>query len=854
MKMSIHGTGRAAFCVVTILAMCLSSFPVSPKAAAQEITRSINDHQVSGRFLEIWSSHGNDQANIYVNGLPITEKHSEISMTDGKTYDVQWFERARYEAHPENKAPFDVLLGLLGVNLTEGRPSIDAATKQVKDPVDQPFVKIANPEDADRQTKLWFPETGHSVSGKILEYWNTYGGVQQFGFPLSEQFQEASPTDGKSYTVQYFERNRFELHPEKQAPYEVELGLLGVQQYRTLPIPSDRLPFAPPKGVRSSKDTLVLAVPQEPPTLLTLYDGESAFLIGSMIFNGSTQADYQANNWPSDLYYVPTLENGGAYYVGQGGDRHLVVKEKIRFGLRWSDGEPITSNDWIYSYNMIVDPKSNLGDSHHLNNVEAPDAHTVLYNFMSYNQAVALYNKPGQDKDSLSYLKPYIDSKRPVTDNFYWFADEGGALPEHILSKIPVEEIHDSDYARNPVGDGPFKIDHWDRGTQIVLVPNPYYTLTDPPLLKRVVVKFISDHDELMAQLKAGDLDAAPYAGSPSYWKDFDALATTGLTVVYSPKRGEEHIEINLDKPQFKDKVVRQAMLTGINRQQIVDQVWGGKTTILNAAIPPKSWNSMDNPDFAAQWGSKFPIKTYKFDPVGANTMLESAGWVKGLDGIRAKNGVKLTFDYATTKDSTDRERITQMVAADLKNLGIQTNLKYIPSSSFFGDEGTLAKRQFDLAEFAYSSSDDVSGSNFDSQEIPSPDNNYVGANHPGFKSSRYDELSRMADMEPERPKRAPLFAEMQQIINEELPSMPLFAYVNVAVHKKNLVNWFELRRFRYQCSHLYNCGYVLQVSANVRSQTLLSFSYTEGQADPSPRNRVSMTSCTASLNRANPT
>ena len=124
MKSTIHSTGRMAFCAGLILTMCLSAVTLSPKtAAAQENVRSINGHNVSGRFLQVWSSHGSDQANVYVNGLPLTDQRPEISMTDGKTYDVQWFERARYEFHPENSTPFDVLLGLLGVTLTEGRPS-----------------------------------------------------------------------------------------------------------------------------------------------------------------------------------------------------------------------------------------------------------------------------------------------------------------------------------------------------------------------------------------------------------------------------------------------------------------------------------------------------------------------------------------------------------------------------------------------------------------------------------------------------------------------------------------------------------------------------------------------------------
>src|SRR5215218_3885621 len=122
---------------------------------------------------------------------------------------------------------------------------MDPATKELRNPTDQAFVGIDKPADANGTTRVWFPETKHSVSGKMLEYWNKYGGLQQFGFPLSEQYQEVNAADNKTYTVQYFERNRFELHPEKAAPYEVELGLLGVEQYRMQPISGDQLPVAP---------------------------------------------------------------------------------------------------------------------------------------------------------------------------------------------------------------------------------------------------------------------------------------------------------------------------------------------------------------------------------------------------------------------------------------------------------------------------------------------------------------------------------------------------------------------------------------------------------------------------------
>ena len=77
-----------------------------------------------------------------------------------------------------------------------------------------------------------FPETGKTVSGDFLRYWDSHGGLPQYGYPISDQMMEQSETDGKTYTVQYFERARFEYHPENQAPYDVLLGLLGRQLFR----------------------------------------------------------------------------------------------------------------------------------------------------------------------------------------------------------------------------------------------------------------------------------------------------------------------------------------------------------------------------------------------------------------------------------------------------------------------------------------------------------------------------------------------------------------------------------------------------------------------------------------------
>jgi peptide/nickel transport system substrate-binding protein len=785
--------GRTFLYLAVVAALCASLVPATARqAAAQGSSRRINNFTVAGRFLEVWSSRGSEQNNVYVNGLPITERRSEISVSDGKSYETQWFERARYEAHPENKPPYDVLLGRLGATLTEGRGSIDPATKRVRNPVDAPFVGIDKPADVNGTTKVWFQETRHSVSGKILEYWNRYGGLQQFGFPLSEQFQEVSAADGKTYTVQYFERNRFELHPEKAAPYEVELGLLGVQQYKTTPIAADQLPTAPPKGVTSARDTMVFAMSQEPASLFYLFETAAVAQIASdPIFDGVIARDARDNLYPEAAWYVPTLENGGAFWVGAGDDRHLVVKYKLRRGLKWADGQEIDSNDVVYAYKLIMDPNSTIQDRtlfEKLYNIDNPDKYTIVCNFMSYNQARDFYNGTS-DKDHFAFLKQFVDEKRAVVDPLYNTVGSN-VLPEHILGRIPADKITESSYARNPVGNGPYKVERWDAGSQIVLVPNPNYNLTAAPLLKRIVIKVIADTNQIIAQLKTGDLDGATYDAFTAPTQVLDTLADSGQTVEYVPARTWEHIDFNLDRPYFKDKAVRQAMIHAINRQRIVDQVALGKFQILHTFLPPASWASLQNPDFAKEWAGKYPMKQYNYDVNRANQLLDQAGWVRGSDGIRAKGGVKLSFDYATVAGNKTREQITQLVANDLKQVGIDAKLKYVPSDYYFADDGYLSRREHDLGQYAWTLDVDPGGQLYDSQLIPSEGNNYSGGNYPGFRNARFDELSRAAANEIDRNARAPLFAEMQSIWTEELPAIPIYVRSKIEVHKNNLVNW----------------------------------------------------------------
>jgi subtilisin family serine protease len=160
-------------------------------------------HTLKGPFLRYWREKGG----LPVFGYPLSEEFQEVSATDGKTYTVQYFERNRFELHPEFAGtPNEVLMGLLGVDMTRGRTF----------PPGTAFESTA--------THLYFPETRHSLGGPFLKYWREKGGLAIFGYPISEEIME------NGYRVQYFERNRFEHHPEYAgSPNEVLLGLLGVE-------------------------------------------------------------------------------------------------------------------------------------------------------------------------------------------------------------------------------------------------------------------------------------------------------------------------------------------------------------------------------------------------------------------------------------------------------------------------------------------------------------------------------------------------------------------------------------------------------------------------------------------------
>ncbi len=219
-----------------LLLLLLSIAPRNGGVLAQASSRTFPEtgKTVSGRFLQVWESRGG----VYQQGYPITERFAEQSDTDGHVYFVQYFERSVFEEHPENKAPYDVLLQLLGV--AQLREDYGGNPPNQRPSSDKPRI---------------FSETGKTLGGVFRRYWENAsvvpqtglqpqvvdplpGGllqntsVSQYGYPITNEFTEVSPLNNRPYLVQYFERAVFEYHPEYAGtPYEVLLSQLGTIRF-----------------------------------------------------------------------------------------------------------------------------------------------------------------------------------------------------------------------------------------------------------------------------------------------------------------------------------------------------------------------------------------------------------------------------------------------------------------------------------------------------------------------------------------------------------------------------------------------------------------------------------------------
>ncbi|HEV2035814.1 MAG TPA: ABC transporter substrate-binding protein [Candidatus Dormibacteraeota bacterium] len=410
----------------------------------------------------------------------------------------------------------------------------------------------------------------------------------------------------------------------------------------------------------------------------------------------------------------------------------LTYTFKLRPNLKWSDGQPITADDVIFTYELAYDPKyadvssPRRGDlSKYIASVTAPDPQTVVIK-------------------TTQVFAPFLGSHGSY-----------GILPKHILGNMTSKEINTADFNSGPsVTNGPFKFIKWDKGQQVTLARNDNYW-AGPPYLDQYVYKVLPDSVAVTTQLKTGEIDIGPV--DPS---QFDSVKTAAnVTMTEFPTPTFTFYAYNLDPAKlggelFSDKAVRQALLYALDRQKIVDAVFFKHGVVANGVEPPTSWAYKDKPQVI-----------YTFDKAKAMSLLDGAGWTVGSDGTRAKGGVKLKFNMITNAGNKQRESMLTVMQQSWKDIGVDATPQLIQFPQLVSQ--IVSIRTFDVFLVGFNWS-------IDPDEAPlfhSRNTVAGGFNGADFKNTDVDNLLDQAIVTLDRAKRKSLYFQFQDIMSDQVPS-----------------------------------------------------------------------------------
>ncbi len=446
-----------------------------------------------------------------------------------------------------------------------------------------------------------------------------------------------------------------------------------------------------------------------------LYRNQSDRDVGSLVFRGLTRISESgvivpdlARSWdisPDDLTY--TFE--------------------LRDDVRWHDGQPFTAQDVAFTVRLIQDPAFN-GDPELVGlwrdvKVEVVDDVTVRF---TLPQPFA----------------PFLSFTRL------------GILPAHVLQDVPVERLADAPFNRKPVGTGPWQVVR-NEGGEISLVPFEGYG-GQRPMLDQVSFLVYSSAKAVYRAYRRGEV--LGIASVPP--DDLSEVADVESLNFYSaPVASYAMIVLNLNRPAFAEKAVRQALLYGLDRERIIANVLNSQGIVANTFFLPSHWAYDPN------------VRVYPYDPDKAQKLLTKAGWVdQNRDGVREKEGVPLRFVLLTNKEDPLQLEVINEVARQWRRIGIKVEPQAVEFSSLTQD--FLRPRQFDAVLLMVTS------------EGPDPDLYSLwhstqavdeGQNWAGWKHPDADELLAEGRRVLDHNTRKEIYAAFQELFSEEVPSLLLY-------------------------------------------------------------------------------
>src|SRR5579883_2545604 len=482
---------------------------------------------------------------------------------------------------------------------------------------------------------------------------------------------------------------------------------------------------------------------EEPSSLIPNASSETfADLVDNTIWAPVFSGDATGAITPGLATKVPTLQNGGI-----SADLKTWTFT-LRPGLKWSDGQPLDARDvdftWKYWLNPKFTPASTSGINLITSTTISPDNLSITFHLKAP-------------------FSPFLA---------VWTDGLNAPLPAHIYQNQAPDKLLSSAANLDPVvSSGPFTLTESKPGTDYTVSRNPnyYQAAQGRPYLDKIVFRVTPDQNTILKDLQAGSIDSSWFLDVTKK-SAYQALSNYQLTS--NPHASNyEAIYFNFHNKILANNLdVRKAIAMAIDHQALIDTARRGEASPLctdhgQAYVPGYEANAPCPP----------------FDPAGAKSMLQSDGWVLGSDGVFAKNGQRLEFQYSTTANNAWRADDELIMQQDLKAIGIKIDITNYPASTFFGpflNTGTPGKD--DISEFENSLSYDADDYTVAacSQQPPN------GSNFMFYCNKDLDALYAQEEATADPTARQAIFNQIHQIYLTQFPFVTLYSPLDIAMHK----------------------------------------------------------------------
>jgi len=454
-------------------------------------------------------------------------------------------------------------------------------------------------------------------------------------------------------------------------------------------------------------------------------------LITGLIYDGLVYTD------PDTLQPAPLLAT--KWEVGPDNKTYTFTLQE---GVKWHDGQPFTADDVKFSYDAYMNPDTGTQRAGTLKeriaSVTVKDPQTVVFTLKNI-------------------IAPFL-----VSNCSY------GIVAKHLFENVTPKDWRTNDYSTTkPIGTGPFKFKEYAQGDHVTLVGNPDY-FRGATALNQYIFKVVKDGTVLVQQLKTGEVDFGSV--SPELYDD--TAKSANLNVVDYDTFGFTYFGYNLDPAKttlFQDVKVRQALFYAVDRDAIVKKLFAGHGVVAIGTEPMLSW---------AYQPDKITTK-YNFDPKKAAQLLDDAGWKAGSDGIRAKDGKRLSFSMWTNSGNKTRENYLLVLQDAWKAIGVEMKPQFEEFSVYLD----RINKNFDFEMFLVGFS---WGTDPDQQTMWDSKQHGSGFNSYNYNNPKVDQLLADGLHTLDQEKRKAIYLDMQNAVLADAPAMVSdFPKGIVAVNKR---------------------------------------------------------------------